>query len=299
LQRAGSPGGARESPGMLRSRVVAFATLLLALPPTALAQTTATSAVDPAACAEATGGSSSTPTVAASSSSSSGAVPVSPTDGVVSSSSSGGAGETAVAGAGGVSGESCDTSVATVAQEPEPAPEAEGPGQQQPDEPAGEPQPPTIENPVGVPGAEAPAMGASLPHTGLQVLKLALLGLVLLLVGARLRVIAKRRRRRAKRRAVSAEAGHADRGFAPDDLPYAGPAARAVLPASYEERGFGQDGYREVEDAPVAAWHRAQPGGRVHDEWSFPDPNELAPTGLLPSTAMARRRAREREVERA
>jgi hypothetical protein len=32
---------------------------------------------------------------------------------------------------------------------------------------------------------------------------------------------------------------------------------------------------------------------RAHrDEWSFPDPDETAPTGILPSTATARRRAR-------
>ena len=34
---------------------------------------------------------------------------------------------------------------------------------------------------------------------------------------------------------------------------------------------------------------------RRRDEWSFPDPDEAAPTGLLPSTAMARRKARLRE----
>ena len=33
----------------------------------------------------------------------------------------------------------------------------------------------------------------------------------------------------------------------------------------------------------------------VRDGWSFPDPDEPAPTGLLPSTAMARRQAREHE----
>jgi hypothetical protein len=34
------------------------------------------------------------------------------------------------------------------------------------------------------------------------------------------------------------------------------------------------------------------------DEWAFPDPDEPAPTGLLPSTASARRRARALAAER-
>ena len=44
---------------------------------------------------------------------------------------------------------------------------------------------------------------------------------------------------------------------------------------------------------PHAAPSVATRGRR--DEWSFPDPDEAAPTGLLPSTAMARRKARMRE----
>jgi hypothetical protein len=33
------------------------------------------------------------------------------------------------------------------------------------------------------------------------------------------------------------------------------------------------------------------------DEWPFPDPSAPAPTGLLPSTASARRRAREHAMQ--
>jgi hypothetical protein len=42
----------------------------------------------------------------------------------------------------------------------------------------------------------------------------------------------------------------------------------------------------------VARRETPEPRGAGRDEWSFPDPDEPAPTGLLPSTASARRRAR-------
>lgn len=152
-----------------------------------------------------------------------------------------------------------DAPVATVAQEPEPDPEG---GEEQPGEPSGEPQPPTGDEPVEAPGGEAPATGGGLPRTGLEALKLALLGFVLFLVGARVRAVMKRR-----------QAGPAE--LAPDGLPHEAPAVSGLAAEGPEE-----------EDAT-----------EVRDGWSFPDPDEPAPTGLLPSTAMARRQAREREHE--
>jgi hypothetical protein len=283
---------------MPRSLAVALATLLLALPAAALAQTTATGAVDPAACAEPSGASTgSTPTVASSGDLSSGGTPASATDSAVSSSSNGGAGATAAPPeAGAMPSENCAAPVATVAQEPEPEPEPEGPGEPQPDEPGGEPRPPTLEEPIDVPAAEAPATAGGLPRTGLQALKLALLGLVLLLVGARLRVLAKRRRTRAKRARSSAAAYRAHPGLAPDGLPHAAPGASAAS-GSFEEAAVGPDEYPQVEHAPAAAAHPPQRRRRGRDEWSFPDPREPTPTGLLPSTAMARRKARERDLQ--
>ena len=214
---------------MLRSCVLALAMLLLALPALAYAQTTATSG------------------------SASGGTPVASSDSDPTISSSGGAetpaaeaSEAASAGTDAPMGG--DVPLATVAQEPEPEPEPEGPGEEQPAEPGGESQTPTGEDPVEVPGGEAPATGGGLPRTGIEVLKLGLLGLVLVLVGARIRAVLKRR--------------GGVTGLAPDGLPHAAPSV-------------------------------ATRGRR--DEWSFPDPDEAAPTGLLPSTAMARRKARTRE----
>jgi len=283
---------------MLRSLAVALATLLLVLPAAALAQTTATGGVGPAACAEPSGVSGSTSTVASSGDPSSGGTPVSATNSAVSSSSSGGAGATAaVPETEAMPSESCDAPMATVAQEPEPEPEPEpeGPGEPQPDEPGGEPQPPTIEETIDVPAAEAPATAGSLPATGLQALKLGLLGLVLLLVGARLRVLAKRRRARLKQARSLAAAYRSHPGLAPDGLPDAAPGASASASGSFDEAEAGQDEYAGVEPAPVAATHHPQRRTRGRDEWSFPDPREPTPTGLLPTTAMARRKARERD----
>ncbi len=289
---------------MLRSLAVALATLLLALPAAAVAQTTATGAVDPAGCPEPSGTSGSAPAVASSGVLDSGGTAVSPTDSGVTSSSTGGAGATTAASqAGTISAEGCDVPLATVAQEPEPEPEPEpqpepeGQGEPQPDEPAGEPQPPTIEEPINVPVAEAAATAGSLPRTGLQALKLALLGLVLLLVGARLRVLAKRRRARAKRARSSAAAFRAHPGLAPDGLPHHAPGAGGFASGSFDEAAVEQDECPPVEQTPVAAAHSPQPRRRGRNEWSFPDPREPTPTGLLPSTAMARRRARERDPQ--
>jgi hypothetical protein len=102
----------------------------------------------------------------------------------------------------------------------------------------------------------------------IELLQLALLGIALLLVVARLRVLALRRRAAY---APPRPAAHAPR------RPAAGrttpPVRRAAPPA------------RRATPAPSPRAER--------DEWPFPDPAAPAPTGLLPSTASARRRARE------
>jgi hypothetical protein len=180
-----------------------------------------------------------------------------------------GTGDATTTGSGGAPAASASRPSALAAQEPTPQPE--GPGTQQPGDPGT--QPPPVETP-GAPGGETPAgqapaggTGDGLPVTGLEVLQLALLGIALLLVGARLRVLALRRRR--------------------------GPAEATWRGA---DRAFEEDFAR-----PIAA-HRAEPRPSrrtsERDEWSFPDPDEPAPTGLLPSTASARRRARMAAAER-
>jgi hypothetical protein len=204
-------------PNMVRSCVLAAATLLLALPALAHGQTTTASGSNPASSAEPAGATGTTTQASVG-----GDVPI------------------------GVS----DAPVATVAQEPEPDPES---GEEQPGEPSGEPQPPTGDEPVGAPGG-------GLPRTGLEALKLALLGFVLFLVGARVRVVMKRR-----------QAGPA--ALAADGLPDEAPAVSGLVAGEPEEEDVTE----------------------VRDGWSFPDPDEPSPTGLLPSTAMARRQARERE----
>jgi hypothetical protein len=118
-------------------------------------------------------------------------------------------------------------------------------------------------------GALTGETGGGLPQNGVELLQLALLGIALLLVGARLRVLALRRRR--------------------------GP-----LP----ERGRGHrtaSAYRTAPARPTAPARRtapAPPPRAYRDEWSFPDPSEPAPTGLLPSTATARRQARQLAMSR-
>jgi hypothetical protein len=141
-------------------------------------------------------------------------------------------------------------------------------------------QPSAVDTPAVPAGAasaaQAPAggTGGSLPFTGLEVLQLMLLGIVLLLVGARLRALALRRRR------ASAEPtwGAADRAYEED-------FARPIAAHRAEQR--------PTQRVPA---HRAEPRpsrrAPQRDEWAFPDPDEPAPTGILPSTASARRRAR-------
>ncbi len=222
---------------MVRSCVLAAATLLLALPALAHGQTTAAGGSDPASCAEPAGATGSDP--AAVVPPGGGDVPIGVSDAPVAT----------------------VATVATVAQEPEPDPES---GEEQPGEPSGEAQPPTGDDPVEAPGGEAPATGGGLPRTGLEALKLALLGFVLFLVGARVRAVMKRR-----------EAGPA--ALAADGLPHEAPAVSGLAAEEPEEE----------EDVT-----------EVRHGWSFPDPDEPAPSGLLPSTAMARRQAREHEHER-
>ena len=110
--------------------------------------------------------------------------------------------------------------------------------------------------------------------TGVEVLQLALLVIALLLVGARLRVRVLRRKR--------APAEPSRRGT---DLAYEEDFARPIA--------AHRAGPRPARGAPA---HRAEqrPSRRApqRDEWAFPDPDEPAPTGILPSTASARRRAR-------
>lgn len=183
----------------------------------------------------------------------------------------------ATTGSGGALAASASGPSATAAQEPTPQPE--GPGTQQPGDPGT--QPPPVETP-GVPGAETPAVqsraggtGGGLPVTGIEVLQLALLGIALLLVGARLRVVALRRRR-----------GSAVPSWREADLAY--------------EEDFAVPITARRATAPRPE-RRADPAPRRHaerDEWSFPNPDEPAPTGLLPSTASARRRARALAAER-
>jgi hypothetical protein len=179
-----------------------------------------------------------------------------------------GAGD-ATTGSGGTLATSASGSSATAAQEPTPQPE--GPGTRQRGDLGT--QPSQVETPT-LPGAEAPAGQApadatagGLPVTGVEVLQLALLGIALLLVGARLRVLALRRRR-----------GSAEPTWREAELAY--------------EEDFA---------APITARRATLPRAErraERDEWPFPDPDEPAPTGLLPSTASARRRARMLAAER-
>jgi hypothetical protein len=184
-------------------------------------------------------------------------------DGTTGSESSAASGAGAVTtGSGGALAASASAPTATAAQEPTPQPE--GPGTQQPGDPGTQPAPgETPSVPDVATAAQTPATdtGGSLPVTGVEVLQLTLLGIALLLVGARLRVLALRRRR----------------GSAP-------PAWREAERAYEEDFAAPITARRTTVHRPVRRSER--------DEWSFPDPDEPAPTGLLPSTASARRRAR-------
>jgi len=150
---------------------------------------------------------------------------------------------------------------ASAAQEPQPTPQQPGqeqPGGQQPSPPQGQPQPGA---PQEQPGAEQPTGGGggALPRTGLDALRLAALGVLLLLVGARLRVRARTRKARPGGEPVTADSPHASR-------------------AAGHDRETGRS----------ASLERHRP---AQEDWQFPG-REPAPTGLLPSTASARRAAR-------
>jgi hypothetical protein len=271
MQRKGHSPGSGESEDMPRLLASALAVLLLALPTVAFGQTTADpsgGASDLAPCGESVDPTVATSATAVASDSGSGGTPVA-TPGSSPVSDGGTGTSTSVEGdATPSSSGGGDVPLADAAQ-PEPEPEPEGPGEEQPEEPGGEPQEPTGEEPTGEAPAAEQDTGGGLPQTGLEALQLALLGLVLVLVGARLRAIAKRRRNR----------------------PQDSPEPDEVETGSFETAELGADGL-PLEPA-VEAYHEEHL--EEHDEWSFPDPEEPAPTGLLPSTAGARRRARLRE----
>lgn len=119
-----------------------------------------------------------------------------------------------------------------------------------------------------------------LPVTGVEVLQLALLVIALLLVGARLRVRALRRKR-----------GPAE----PSRRRPAEPSLRGADPAYDEDFAAPISARRTTVAPPRRTERRAGPArcAPAGDEWPFPDPDEPPPTALLPSTATARRRARE------
>lgn len=253
---------------MPRIIVLAFATAFLALPCAAAAQTAESSEVSAdstSSCAEPADSSAATPTQLGGAGTPSGDTPASGPEPVVTPASGGGTSASSGGTGTSVSSGSGAPPLADAAQEPEP----EGPGEQQPDEPGGEPQTPTGEEPATDEGG-----GGGLPRTGLAVLQLALLGLVLVLVGARIRVIAKRRRDRG---VEEDEPALEDDGLPSEPTVT---AYRAEADPEHED-----DGYHDL------------PERDARDEWSFPDPDEEAPTGLLPSTAIARRQARLRDDE--
>ena len=275
---------------MPRLIVLALATALLVLPTTAGAQTTSDpSAGGTGSCADSADAAAATP-ASATGDSPSGGTPDSGPD--IAPASSGGTGTSISPGSsGGVAGETASGGSASgapplagAAQEPEPEPE--GPGQEQPEEPGGEPQDPTGEEPVE--GGEGGETGGGLPRTGLAVLQLLLLGVVLVLVGARLRVLLKRRRDARDEPEPDAPAD-----LEPDGLPREDAVVAYRQPADdleeNEEYEYDEAGYAE-EDGHTAELEHAD-----DDEWTFPDPDEPAPTGLLPSTAIARRQARLRQ----
>jgi hypothetical protein len=112
--------------------------------------------------------------------------------------------------------------------------------------------------------------------TGIEVLQLALLGIALLLVGARLRVLALRRRR-----------GPGEPSWRGADLAYEEDFEEPIV-----ARRLDPAVARRPQPAPTRRVDSSPSRRAERDEWAFPDPSEPAPTGLLPSTASARRRAR-------
>jgi hypothetical protein len=188
----------------------------------------------------------------------------------------------ATTGSGGALAASAGGPSATAAQEP--TPEPQGSVTQQPGDPGTQPppvEPSTVPGP-GTPAAQAPAggTGGTLPFTGIEALQLALLGIALLLVGARLRVLALRRRR-----------GPAEPIWREGELAYEEDFAAPITARRATTRR--SEGRATALRPEPARSRRAE-----RDEWSFPDPDEPAPTGLLPSTASARRRARALAAER-
>ena len=101
-----------------------------------------------------------------------------------------------------------------------------------------------------------------------------------MLVGARIRAIAKRRRRPASGGLEQSDGDEVE--LAPDGLPRSGSVV------AYRESAEETEALLEDDDEIE---HHAR------DEWSFPDPDEPAPSGLLPSTAIARRQARRQRDE--
>ena len=276
---------------MRRILVVVIATLLLT-PPTAAAQTASSS------CVETDGDLSVAAALPASSGGTS--APASPS-GI---SPSGGTPMASDTGLTPIPIEPSDPAPLGAAQEPTPEPE--------PGEPGGEPQDPTGELPVVEPPAGDTGAGG-LPQTGLEVLKFVLVGVVLFLAGARLRVLIKRRRARDEPAPdESAEPAPADKRteLAPDGLPEHAPTVVAmpahqapeedegVEPLDLEEPPELEQPPEREEPAEVPGWRErtraalaVDDGWGEVDEWEFPDRGEESPTGLLPTTALARRRA--------
>jgi hypothetical protein len=330
VQPEGSPAGERESARMRRVLPLAsIAFALLAVPASAEVAVSGGPSYDASSCAEPAETTATASGMTGGGDSSAGRTVPSSSGTPVSW--DGGEGQTAGAAGDGVAGDAAgaagDAPAAVVAQEPEPEPQPDGPGEEQPPEPGGEPQEPSP--PIEEPGGEAPGAetGGGLPRTGLEALQLALLGLVLLLVGARLRALALRRRRRpvaaprsdrgvtrarAAMEAQQADAEQGANGYAANghaaNRPAAnghvanrnaahghaahGHAAKGHAAHGHAAKGHAAHGHAAHRD--TAHGHTVPPG---HPDWSFPDPDEPAPTGLLPSTASARRAARARGLE--
>jgi hypothetical protein len=133
--------------------------------------------------------------------------------------------------------------------------------------------------------------------TGVEVLQLALLVIALLLVGARLRVRALRRKWPSAEHSRRAPAEPSRRApAAPSRRAHAEPSRRGADLVYEEDFAAPISARRTTVAPPRRTERRAGPARRAPaegDEWPFPDPDEPPPTALLPSTATARRRARE------